>query len=436
MKVKIIHKNGEFVAVNLENLNIFRVDETEADILSSFCKGMSISEIASELGVSEEKCGETVQFFSTLPRGVELVPEETGTLDELLLMIALDCNMRCGYCYGDGGSYHRERSLMSTETAFKAIDTAQALGDIKVITLFGGEPLLNFEVIKDIVEKTEPAIISGIITNGTIMNKEIAEFIKAHRIPLTISIDGPQPVHDASRVYPDGRGTHYKVVQTMEMLKKAGIPFAVEATYTKQAAVSGYSAQAILEYLYQFTPTINFASVSVTTDPVYKLSPQESRDFRIQCIDFVFDKIQKGEPINLYDITALISSIASPKRVIPKTFCPFHARRVAVFPNGDVFPCYLLMDEKYEYGNIFDPDFVKNFPRKREKILPRICRDQLTHTPWFTPLLTHICVSTLLPEGDQFSMNKNMLDTGPEITEHLLYRMSQIRNWNTFFENL
>lgn len=436
MKVKIISRHGEYVAVNLENLNIFRVDETEAEILSLYGDGVRIPEIAAKLSIPEAMCEHTIQIFDNLPKGAQMVTEDVGNLDEVLLMVAVDCNMRCGYCYGDGGSYGRERTLMDTKTAFKAIECAVSLGDIRIITFFGGEPLLNFNVIKEVVQKVEPDITCGIITNGTIMTEEMAAFIKEHHLPLTVSIDGPEDVHDSGRCYPDGRGTHKKIIETMGMLKSADIPFAIEATYTKKAVHLGYSAQDVLEYLYQFTPTINFASVGVVDDPEYRLSPEELKQFRIQSIDFAFDKIQKGELINLFDITALVSMIASPKRMMSRVFCPYHARRFAVFPNGDAFPCYLLMDEKYKYGNVFDPDFVETFPEKCQEILPKLCRDRLVKSPWFAPLLTHICVSTLTPEGDYFSLNKDVRAVGPEVMEHLLYRMSQIKTWDRFFETL
>ncbi len=436
MKMRVISRNDELVAVNLENLNIFRVDETEAEILSLYEKGLKIPDIASQLNIPQEMCEETIQVFCSLPKSVQLVPEEVGVLDEVLLMVALECNMKCIYCYGDGGTYNRKRALMNTETAFKALDTARSLGDIRIITFFGGEPLLNFKVIKEVVQKYEPEIIGGIITNGTIMTEEIAQFIKEHNLPITVSIDGPEAVQNAVRPYTDGRGTHKKVIKTMEMLKEAEIPFAIEATYTKQAVALGYSARDVLEYLYQFTPTINFAPVGVIDDPECRLSPQELIDFRIKTIDFAFDKIQKGEPINLFDITAFVTRIALPERVVPKTFCPYHARRFAVFPNGDAYPCYLLTEDKYKYGNIFDPDFAENFPRKSKEILPMLCRDRLTQSYWFTPLLTHMCVSTLVPEGDKFSLNEDFRMTGPPVIEYLLYRMSQIRSWDTFFEAL
>lgn len=177
MKMKLISRNGEFVAVNLENLNLFRVDEQEANILSLYDKGSTIPDIAAALQISEEKCKKTIDIFCTLPKGVQLVPEELGNLNELVLMVAQDCNLKCDYCYGDGGTYGRERTLMDSKTAFNAIQCASALGDIGRVTFFGGEPLLNFKVIKEVVENTE-GVLFGIVTNGTIMTDEMLACIK------------------------------------------------------------------------------------------------------------------------------------------------------------------------------------------------------------------------------------------------------------------
>jgi uncharacterized protein len=433
MKMKVISRDGTYVAVNLENLNIFRVDACEAEILSLYNKGFFVPDIASKVGMPEKECESIIKTFCSTPKGVSVVPEEVGVLDEILLMVALDCNMRCGYCYGDGGSYQRKRTLMDKKTAVKAVDTFTSLGDIKTITFFGGEPLLNFSVIKTVVEYA-PAITCGIITNGTIMTQEMADFIKAHKLPLTLSIDGPQPVHDAARQYVDGRGTHKTIMKTVDVLKAKKIPFAVEATYSKKALL--YSAKEVLEYLYQITPVINFATVAVVDDPEYKLSPQEYKEVRVQAIDFAFDKIEKGEPLNVIDITALAYSIARTERIIPQVFCPYHARRVAVFPNGDVYPCYLITDPKYYYGNIFDSDFVQKFPGKSKEILPQLCRDKLINAPWFTPLMTHICMGTLVSQGEYFSLRDDLVSYGPEAMEYLLYRMSRIRDWKSFFENV
>ncbi len=435
MKVKVIFRNGEYTAVNLENLNYFRVTETEAKILSLYDKGVEPEDIASELEIAEEECRNTIQTFCTLPENTHLVYETPGKLNEILLMVALDCTMKCSYCYGDGGTYNRERSLMSTETAFKALKAAKSLGDIRIVTFFGGEPLLNFSLIKEVVEQT-PQIQYGIITNGTIMTDEIVSFIKEHNIRITVSIDGPEEVHNAGRTYPDGKGTHKKVMETVKMLKEEPIPFAVEATFSKKVLKLGYSATDVLNYLYQITPSINIAPVKVVDDPEYQLSPEEFVNFRIQCIDFAFDKILKGEPINLFDITTFIYRMASPERIISVMFCPYHAQRVAVFPDGDVYPCYLIAKKEYKYGNVFDADFVETFHKTSKKILPRLCRDRLATSYWVVPLLPNICVSDLTEEQDHFFLHEDTAKSSSTVYEHLLNRMSQVKNWDEFFKRL
>jgi uncharacterized protein len=427
MDMKVISRNGEFLAVNLENLALFIIDENEATVLSLYQKGVDTQTIASELNVSEKECRQTIELFCS-HQGIQIVQEDTGDVNQLLLMVALDCNMKCSYCYGDGGTYKRERTLMTTETALKALD-AVSHGGIETVTFFGGEPLLNFELIKNVVRVT-PHAAHAVITNGTIMNREIAAFIKTHNITTAVSIDGPEEVHDSFRVYPDGRGTHKKVMETVRMLKASEVPLAVEATYTKRALELGYSAYRILEYLYQFTPSINISPAGFFD--TYRLSPQELTAFYLQCIEFTFDKIEEGIPINIPDITSVILRMASPERVIPRLFCPYYARRVAVFPNGDVYPCCLLAEEEYNCGNVSDPEFSSTFLKKKREVLSRLCRDRLVHPPWFTPLLTRICVSDVQLQGDCFALHEDTTAYS-DVMEYLLYRIATIEDWGSFF---
>lgn len=437
MDFKLISKNGEFAAANPKNLNIFNINELEAKILCFCNKGARIQDIASELDVSEEKCREVVETFCNLPDGVQLVPEETGRPRELLLLVSQDCNMRCRYCYAQGGTYGEERILMTKETAFKALDIALSLGEINGIAFFGGEPLLNFELMRQIVNSTKKQNIKyGFVTNGTIMNEEIIEFIKTHNILVTVSIDGPEDVHNANRIYTSEKGTHRKVVETMKMLKSAGISFALEATFSKQVLELGYTATQILEYLYQFSPAIKITNVGSIDDCKFKLSVKELIDFHIQCIDFAFDNLVKGEHINLFDITGFISRVTAPERVIQKGLCPAITQRLTIFPNGDAYPCYMTTGKKFRYGNVFDSDFVKNFQKKSEKIYSMLSRDFLTQSYWFTPFLTDICFGYVTPKDGYFQLDETLAKAFSHIIPYIIFRLSRIEDWNTFFEAL
>lgn len=430
MKVKIIFKNDECLAVNLETLKIFAVTETEAEILSLYDKGEKIADIAAALTVPAAQCTELVETF--YHPGTTPTPEDCTKTTQALFMVALDCNMKCGYCYGDHGTYNRERALMRTDTALKALE---AVDTLEGIIFFGGEPLLNFPLIRDVVQTVHPPAC-WIITNGTVMTKEIVSWLKKYNIYVAVSIDGPEPVHNAARVFPDGSGTHATVMETVTLLKKANIPVAVETTFTKETLTQGYSVHDILEYVYTISSTIHISPFGIVNDARYRLSLQELTDFYVQRIDFVFDKIEKGEPINIPDITKCISNIISPKRVQPTLLCPHYAQRMTVFPNGDVYPCFLLSDNKYACGNVTDPKFTQIFPEKNEKILSHLWRDKLTKSYWFLPFVTRICAGDVTVQDGTFSLRKDFVISNEKAAEHLLYKMSHVQNWSTFLKTL
>lgn len=129
---------------------------------------------------------------------------ENMQLVALTLMICQECNMKCAYCYGDGGEYNN-RGKMSLETALRAIDylIENSLDTKLAIAFLGGEPLLNFGLIKEIVKycsikeaETGRTFSYTITTNGTLMTPEIENFLISNHIKTQISIDGTKEDHD------------------------------------------------------------------------------------------------------------------------------------------------------------------------------------------------------------------------------------------------
>lgn len=152
-------------------------------------------------------------------------------ITNIVLQIANDCNLNCIYCYGDGGSYGRERELMSFETAKKAIDfmvaNSEGVKELLVI-FFGGEPLINFEVVKaafnyckEIEKNSDKKFSFSMTTNGTILNDEIYHFIKDNKISVMISVDGGEDIQNKHRCYCDGRGSFEDVKKNIERFKEA-----------------------------------------------------------------------------------------------------------------------------------------------------------------------------------------------------------------------
>jgi len=144
----------------------------------------------------------------------------------LCLNIAHDCNIRCGYCFASTGDYHGGRKLMSFSVASKAIDfLLDTSGSRKrlEVDFFGGEPLMNFEVVKETVlyaraREKEYGKRTGftITTNGTLLDKEIVEFINEHMDNIVLSIDGRKQVNDRMRKHVDGSGTYEGIMPKLK----------------------------------------------------------------------------------------------------------------------------------------------------------------------------------------------------------------------------
>jgi uncharacterized protein len=150
----------------------------------------------------------------------------------ITLQITQQCNLRCKYCAYSGDYHNRTHSpkVMSLETAKKGVDfiiqRSSAFADT-CIGFYGGEPLLSFEAIKDIVayaiQRGEGKIIRFYMTtNGTLFNKEILDFLDAHDFLLLISLDGPKEMHDKNRVFAaSGQGSFDRIMANIDTIKKS-----------------------------------------------------------------------------------------------------------------------------------------------------------------------------------------------------------------------
>lgn len=150
-------------------------------------------------------------------------------LNMITLQITQNCNLRCSYCVYSGKYQNREHSnkKMSIDVAKKGIDfliNHSSDSDEIGIGFYGGEPLLEFEMIKECIEYAEKRaegknLILSLTVNGTLLNGEIAEYFQKHRIYTMVSLDGPKEVHDKNRKFSDGRGSFDVIYNNLKMLK-------------------------------------------------------------------------------------------------------------------------------------------------------------------------------------------------------------------------
>jgi uncharacterized protein len=166
-------------------------------------------------------------------------------LGTLVLEVAQACNLSCSYCYAGGGSYGAQPRLMDPRLAQRAARfLVQSSKDRERVTLvlFGGEPLLNFPAMKAAVLEAEAAaaeahktLVVSFTTNGTRFTPEVVDFVREHRVGVTVSIDGPPDIHDANRPYSgeNGRGSYVDVVDGLALLRAHGAkPPAARVTLT------------------------------------------------------------------------------------------------------------------------------------------------------------------------------------------------------------
>lgn len=149
----------------------------------------------------------------------------------LMLMVSQECNLRCTYCYGVNGEYSH-KGFMTYETAVKAIDCflENSVGEKLNICFFGGEPLMRFSLIKELVayadeegRKRQKHIGYSMTTNATLITPEIEQFMLDHKIYTTISIDGDAKAQNTNRFYANRKGCYEDVVLKTEKLRKTDL---------------------------------------------------------------------------------------------------------------------------------------------------------------------------------------------------------------------
>lgn len=236
----MLHKyeqNGMKIVVDVNSGTVHVVDQLTWDILDHYPG--NVDDIIIRLGnkYKEQNIREAFDEIEELTRQgllnsadsyidkVMNEKRETHT-KALCLNIAHDCNIRCGYCFASTGDYHGGRKLMPLSVASKAIDfLLETSGSRKrlEVDFFGGEPLMNFDVVRETVlyarEKEKQfgkRIGFTITTNGTLLDKEIEEFINENMDNIVLSIDGRKQINDRMRKYVDGTGTYDSIMPRLK----------------------------------------------------------------------------------------------------------------------------------------------------------------------------------------------------------------------------
>ena len=264
--------------------------------------------------------------------------------------VTRDCNLRCDYCY-----LEKQPNYMSKDIAKKAVEYSigqlkDNLPDKKIDIVFhGGEPILNFDVVKEIVNKYKSYntiyknFRFSMTTNGTIINEDIIKFLKKNDICLSVSVDGREKEHNLHRKFKSGVDTFNIIIANLLRYKEEGIDIRVRMTVTPETVNSIFEN-------YKFFYNMGFRSIPFVLDLYNKKWTKEDmenyyRNFK-KIIEFL--KNENEEDFNIFMVN-LKNNIN-----IPKGICSGGKTSIHFNYNGDLYPCsFSIGEEDYKLGDIF-----------------------------------------------------------------------------------
>lgn len=292
----------------------------------------------------------------------------SSPIKAVCLNVSHDCNLRCGYCFASKGDFKCKRELMSLETAKKAIDfLIEKSGSIRNLEMdfFGGEPLMNFDVVKETVkyarsleEKHGKNFRFTLTTNGLLLDDEKIDFINKEIYDVVLSLDGRKKINDSFRLTKTGKGSYDLVLPKFKKLveKRGEKQYYVRSTYTKKNL--NFSEDIMHLYGLGFNELSSEPALSsdgfefgVTSEDLPKILAEHENLLR------KLIKLKKdGSKIKFFNFN--ISINGGPCIAKRLKGCGFGNDYVAITPNGDIYPCHQLVgEEKFIMGNIISGDF-------------------------------------------------------------------------------
>lgn len=307
------------------------------------------------------------------------------------------CNMKCIYCYGDGGEYgHKDK--MSEEVALSAVDwLISNSGDEKTVNIvfFGGEPLMNFNLIKKVVKyskkkckKENKSISFSITTNGTLFSDKVIKFLNENQFSITISIDGNKEIQDFNRPLANGKGSYDLIENKIKAMNDSR-----DGRTSGRVTVTELNADLItiendLKHLgfnkIQFTPVTSNDETSNYKLSISKKSLNNIKDYYTKQSNDLLQNI-KNRSYDLIGKDKILEIIQLFLSKYKKEYsCGVGRTMAAISCSGDIYPCHRFVgDENFLLGNInetkadlYQEPFINNFYRSSKECQSCFARHQ------------------------------------------------------------
>ena len=299
------------------------------------------------------------------PMAGQLKQKTAGVVKALCLHVAHTCNLNCSYCFASQGKYHGERAMMSFEVGKRALDfLIENSGTRKnlEVDFFGGEPLMNFQVVKDLVayarsieQEKGKRFRFTLTTNGVLVDDDVIEWANQECSNVVLSLDGRKEVHDRFRVDYAGNGSWEKIVPKFQKFVQArgGKDYYMRGTFTHNNPDFLKDIQQMLDL--GFTELSMEPVVCAAGDP----SALTEEDLPIvmeqyeKLAELMLERDREGRPFTFYHY--MIDLTGGPciyKRI---SGCGSGTEYMAVTPWGDLYPCHQFVgEERFRLGNIWD----------------------------------------------------------------------------------
>ena len=377
--------NGYNIVLDTCSGAVHVVDDVAYDIIAEY-ESRSRDDIVRHMlekysdraDVTEEDVNACIDDITALKEDGQLFTPDTfedmaGTFKErsgnvikaLCLHVAHTCNLNCSYCFASQGKYHGERALMSFEVGKRAIDfLIENSGERRnlEVDFFGGEPLMNWDVVKQIVEYARSVekqrgknFRFTLTTNGVLIDDDVIEFSNREMSNVVLSLDGRKEIHDATRVDYAGNGSYDRIVPKFQKLvaSRGGKNYYMRGTFTHRNP--DFTNDVFHMADLGFTE-LSMEPVVCSPDDPMALTPEDIEIVKEQYEILAKEMLKRekeGRGFTFYHY--MIDLTAGPciyKRI---SGCGSGTEYMAVTPWGDLYPCHQFVgEESYKLGDIWN----------------------------------------------------------------------------------
>ena len=347
------HTEEEITAAMLDKYGA-RPDVTEEDIHQCIANVRSLKD-----------AGKLFTPDTFAPLAETFKERSGGVIKALCLHVAHTCNLNCSYCFASQGKYHGERAVMSYEVGKRALDFLMEHSGTRhnlEVDFFGGEPLMNWDVVKDLVRYARSVekergknFRFTLTTNGMLIDDDVIDFANREMSNVVLSLDGRKEIHDRLRVDYAGNGSWDRIVPKFQKLVQArgGKNYYMRGTFTHANPDFLKDIQCMLDL--GFTELSMEPVVCAPGDPA--ALTEEDRKIVMEQYEelaaLMLRREKEGRPFTFYHY--MIDLTGGPcvyKRI---SGCGSGTEYMAVTPWGDLYPCHQFVgEEKFKLGDIWN----------------------------------------------------------------------------------